>query len=313
MPWYARVLPPGTTQVSAALAQQPTLVSVELGGNDILGTAGGRVIPFVTFVPFQFWAGAFDAVLNAVGSAHPKGLILGMPLNGTNLPALRTGAEIWADAQEFAALHVDVSADCQNSPNYINVSVKSLVLVFTAAFTSTHGLPNPVFSCADVGDPNNDDYVLTPSDVATLNAQLGQMAAYAQQQAAARGYAFFSIGALYDRPNLKPAKYSVISQLTSPIPYGPYISLDGVHPSPLGHTVLALAAANALNATYGTIAAHTIAAAPGSTFAEQLVEPALPAMSLEWAKRVAMDHAGQRFPACMIPGGCSLTAARGLR
>jgi lysophospholipase L1-like esterase len=311
MPWYARVLPPGTTQVSAALAQQPTLVSVELGGNDILATTGGRVIPGVTYVPFPFWAAAFDAVLNAVGSAHSKGLILGMPLDGTNLPALRKGSEIWADALEFAALHVDVSPDCKDSPNYINVSVESLVLVFAAAFTSTHGLPNPVFSCADVGDPSNDDYVLTPSDITTLNTQLGQMAAYAKQQAAARGYAFFSIGALYDRRDLKPPKYSVISQLTSPIPYGPYISLDGVHPSPLGHTVLAIAAASALNATYGSIAAHAISAAP--SLSEQLVEPTLPGMSLEWAKRVASDHGGQLLPACLMPGGCTLGAARGLR
>jgi lysophospholipase L1-like esterase len=309
MPWYARVLPPGTTQVSAALAQRPTLVSVELGGNDILATTGGRVIPFVTYLPFPVWAQAFDAVLNTVGPAVPKGLVLGMPLDGTNLPALRGGNEIWDDAAEFAALHVDVSPDCQNSPNYINVSVKSIILVFTAAFTSANGLPNPVFSCADVGDPNNDDYVLTPSDIATVNTQLAQMAAYAQQKAAARGYAFFSLGALYDRPDLKPSKYSVISQLISPIPYGPYISLDGVHPSALGNTVLAVAAAKALNGTYGSISA-TVIATSGQSLAEQLVEPTLPVMSLEWAKRVAKEHQGERMPTCLMPGGCSLGITR---
>ena len=31
-----------------------------------------------------------------------------------------------------------------NEPQLINVSLKSLNLVFTAAFTSTYGYPNPV-------------------------------------------------------------------------------------------------------------------------------------------------------------------------
>src|SRR5262249_48544220 len=93
MPWYARGLPPGGAQAAAALGQQPTLVSIELGGNDILATTGGRVIPLVTYLPFPFWTQAFDAVLNTVGPAVPKGLVVGMPLDGTNLPAIRSAKE----------------------------------------------------------------------------------------------------------------------------------------------------------------------------------------------------------------------------
>jgi len=301
-PWYGRVLPPGATQVSAALSQNPTLVSVELGGNDILQTTGGLVIPGLTFTPISDFEKDLDAVLDAVKADHRKVLVAGMSVDGTNLPSLRRGGEIWADAAEFAALHVDVSPDCKDSPNYINVSLKSLIVVFTAAVTST----NQPFSCADA--PGTVDFVLTPADIATLNGSLAQMRDHAKQQAAQRGYAFFSIGALYDRPDLKPKTYSVISQLTSSMPYGPYISLDGVHPSPLGQGVLALAAAGALNQTYHSIAAHTIAATP--SFAEQLVEPVLPAMSLEWAKRVAKNHRADQVPVCPMPGGCFVGAAR---
>jgi hypothetical protein len=38
--------------------------------------------------------------------------------------------------------------------------------------------------------------------------------------------------------------------LTSDTPYGPLISLDGVHPSAAGHHILAREAAKALNVTY---------------------------------------------------------------
>src|SRR5262249_14862630 len=40
-PWYARVLSPGTTQLTAALSQHPTLVSVELGANEVLNATSG--------------------------------------------------------------------------------------------------------------------------------------------------------------------------------------------------------------------------------------------------------------------------------
>jgi hypothetical protein len=303
LPWYARVLPAGMTQVTAALSQQATLISVELGGADILGGLSGLVVPGVTVVPFPAFAAAFDAVLNAIGPANAKGLILGLPTDGTNLPALRGAKEVWADAAEFAALGVDVSQDCQNSDNFINVAVQSLELVFTAAATSTR----QVFSCADV--PGTMDNVLTPTDIIALNGQLAQMAAFAQQEAAARGDAFFSLGVLYGRPDLKPKKYSVISQLISPIPYGPFISLDGVHPSALGNSIIALAAANALNQTYSSLSARTVGSMTPS-LAEQVTGPTMPAMALEWARRAVMEHRGGHLPACLMPGGCLVSAER---
>jgi lysophospholipase L1-like esterase len=39
--------------------------------------------------------------------------------------------------------------------------------------------------------------------------------------------------------------------MTSSQPYGPYVSLDGIHPTAAGQRILAEAAARALNETYG--------------------------------------------------------------
>ena len=70
-----------------------------------------------------------------------------------------------------------------------------------------------------------------------------------QMEAAARGFAYFSLGALYDQPNLK-APFSLAATFQGSQPFGPKISLDGVHPSAAGSAVLAAAAAHALNVTY---------------------------------------------------------------
>jgi lysophospholipase L1-like esterase len=305
-PWYQRVLPPGATQLTAALAQQPTIVSVEFGGNEVLGALSGLYAPGVTVVPFPFFAGPYTALLDAIGTTHAKAVLFEMPTTATRLPALRPAEEIWADRLEFAALHVDVSADCHGSPNYINVSIKSLNAAFDGAFRAAHGLPNATFSCADI--PGTPDLVITPSDVANLNALLAQMRAFVEGQAAARGYALASLGALYDRSDLKTRPYSIIHHLTSPIPMGLFISLDGVHPSAFGHGLLAFDAARAINAKYGASFARA-ATATSPLALKGDIDEVSPSMALEMARSVAAENRGVQLSPCFM-GACRVAAPR---
>jgi lysophospholipase L1-like esterase len=294
-PWFSRVLPPGTTQLSAALSQHPTLVSVELGGNEVLNGTSGFVAPGVTVVPLPFFIAPYDALLDALGAAGPKAVLVGLPREATNLAALRRADEIWADRAEFAALHVDVDPSCATSPNYINVSVLSLNVVFAGAQAAALGQPNIVYGCED--HPGTQDLVLTPADVVVLNTMLGQIDDHIRQQASARGYAYFSLGALYERSDLKPATYSVAAQLASQFPYGLYTSLDGVHPNAVGSGVLAIAAAQAINARYGSTRVTTVSSAHGALL-DRMVEPEAPATLLERARTIAAQRRGERLPAC---------------
>ncbi|MBV9492997.1 MAG: hypothetical protein JOZ54_02040 [Acidobacteria bacterium] len=294
-PWYSRVLPPGTTQLTAALSQNPTLVSVELGGNEVLNGTSGLVLPGVTVVPVPFFIAPYDALLNALGVAGTKAVLVGLPREATNLAALRRADEIWADRDEFAALHVDVSPNCATSPNYINVSVLSLNMVFVGAQAAAQGQPNVVYSCDD--RPGQPDLILTPGDITVLNGMLGQIDDHIRQQASDRGYAYFSLGALYERADLKPATYSVVSQLASQFPYGLYTSLDGVHPNAIGSGVLAAAAAQAINARYGSARVTALAPSHGG-LRERMVEPEAPAMLLQRARAIAAERRGEQLPAC---------------
>jgi len=92
------------------------------------------------------------------------------------------------------------------------------------------------------------DYVLTPEDMAAINAQMVGMNAHMQAKAAELGFAYFSLDAVYALP--KPA-FSISGVLFSNAPFGANISLDGVHPSAQGQGVLAAAAAQAITAKYG--------------------------------------------------------------
>ena len=311
LPFYSRVLPPGTTQLTAALGQSPTIVSVELGGNDVLGATSGLFVPGVTVVPFPFFAQPYNAILDALSATHTKAVLVGLPSNSRNLAALRRGDEIWADRAEFDALHVTVSDDCRESDNYINVSVKSMMMVFAGADSAANNRQNPVYSCADI--PGVQDLVLTPNDLNAIDAQLAQMTAHIRDQAAARGFAYFSLGTVYDRPDLKGGAYSVVTQLTSKFPYGFYTSLDGVHPGPIGHVLLAAAAAKAIKTTYGGFGVNGVANAStreaSVSLNDRMSDALLPSEALAMAQRIAHENRSARLSSCSMPGGCDVRRA----
>ncbi|HYW51208.1 MAG TPA: hypothetical protein VE861_11410 [Gemmatimonadaceae bacterium] len=255
-PVYARVLAPGTTQLQAALSQKPKFISVELGGNEVLGARSGIAVPGVTMVPVAAWRPLFTQIADAVAHDVKRGILVGLVNDVADFPSFRRGEEIYADRFVLAALNVTVSANCDGSQNLIFAPVRIPTAVGTAAVYRARGLGAFTFSCADV--PNTPDFVLTPTDVSVINTQLAAMNAHIESEASRIGFAYMPLDVLYGRSDIKPA-YSTQALLGSAAPYGFAMSLDGIHPSQAGHTILAAAAARAINARYGTTFPETAA------------------------------------------------------
>lgn len=231
---YSRVLLPGETQVAAMLAQQPTFVSVELAANDVLPASTGRIS---AMTPYAAWQSDYDQVVDSVAKTGARALLVGLPNNAADFPSIRRARELFNEWPSLLALGISVSLNCYFSSNYVFVPGYILTLLSKTPTTAT---------CADV--PGAADYVLTPSDMNAINQQMSQMNAHMQAEALKYGYAYFSLAALYDLP--KP-RFSVSNLLFSNTPFGQYISLDGVHPSAQGQSLLAVAAAQAINSRYG--------------------------------------------------------------
>jgi lysophospholipase L1-like esterase len=244
---YRRFLPEGSSQVTALVSQNPKFVIVELGANEILGVRTGVVIAGVTFVPFQVWAPTYNQVLDRVASVSRMALLVGMNRDVSSLSSLRRGSELWADRAAFlAAFNVDVNANCDNSANLLFVPIVVPTAVATGLGRRAAGLPPHVLSCAE-GAFNVQDFVLTPAEAAIVNTQLVQMSDHVRGQAAARGYAFMDLEELY---GLAKPPFSVVAVMTTASPHGPNLSLDGLHPSAAGQTILARAALRAIDAQY---------------------------------------------------------------
>ena len=247
---YPRVLPPGMSQVTAMEAQNPKIVSVELGGNDVLGASHGVFLPGVSVVPVSVWEPQYRAIAARVDAAAKHAVLVGLLDDVRSFPSFRTGTELWDARATFVPFNVAVSSDCTNSQNLMFVAVRVPVAVGTAAYYKANNLGPFTLSCANAPSSTGiEDYVLDATDVAGVNAQLAAMNAVIRDEATRRGFAYFPLGALYEGVVTKPA-FNAIAFMTTAQPYGPYISLDGIHPSAEGARVLADAAAQALNATY---------------------------------------------------------------
>ena len=231
---YSRVLPPGKTQVTAMLDERPTFVSVELTANEVLPASTGRV---EAMTPYASWVSDYDQVLAAVKSTGARAVLVGLPTNAAQFPSIRSSREFFSQWPALLGLGITVSLSCYFSSNQLFIPGYLLTLVSKAPTTAT---------CANV--PGSVDYVLTSSDMSAINARIAQMNAYVQAKATENGWAYFNLDPVYALP--KPS-FSVSNLLFANQPFGPYISLDGVHPSAAGQSLLAAAAVRVINAKYG--------------------------------------------------------------
>jgi lysophospholipase L1-like esterase len=247
---YRLVLPPKTTQVTAMLLQNPTLVSVELGSNEVLGVTTGLMLPAAayrtpfTFVPNSVWQPVYAQVLDSVKKTGAKVILVGVP-NISSIVSFRTGDELWQNRAEFANFGVLVNADCQANANLVFVPIKVATAVGTAQATGT------AFNLSCTDTPGAQDNILTPADVTAITAVVAGMNSFIQSQASANGWAYFDLNTVLSKAVANRGAYSVVKQLSCNRPYGQYVSLDGVHPNGQGYQEVANAAADALNATYG--------------------------------------------------------------
>ncbi|HKN67317.1 MAG TPA: SGNH/GDSL hydrolase family protein [Gemmatimonadaceae bacterium] len=250
---YARVLPPGYTQVTSMLIQRPRTVTVELGGNELLGARKG-VYNSTVVVPTSTWKPLYSLVLGAVSLSAKQVVLVGLVKDAGKFPSFRTGQELWNARATFAPFNVVIGEDCgtTNATNILFVPVRVPVAVGTGVAQARAGAGPYTLSCANAPSSTGiEDYVLTAEEMGLLNAQLAEMNAFIESQASAHRWAYFALEDLYGRSDLKPP-FNAVAMMTDPnTPYGPYISLDGIHPNAAGHAILANAAAAAFRARYG--------------------------------------------------------------
>jgi lysophospholipase L1-like esterase len=248
----------GRTQVQRALDARPTFVSVWIGNNDVLIAALSGILaplpgvsPGVTDV--DAFAQSYDAMLDSLtAQGTVQGGVLVGVVNAAAAPIFIPAVAILdprvkAAAEAYVGRPLTVDGSC-------TPTTQSL-LDFRLLGEIRAGTQPDTIACSPIaGHPGllGNVFVLDAGEIAALTQVVDGYNAAIEARANELGWA-------YADPNpallqLRQAgEIPTVPDLANPSSaFGNYISLDGVHPSAAGQSLLADLIATAINEKYGT-------------------------------------------------------------
>ena len=232
--YFDLVLQGQGTMLRQALAQRPTFVTVELGVNDaVRAVLRGSDTFLISSAEFQ---ALYTQLMDSLAASAP-----GARLALMNIPRL-------VDIPYATAVGIDVPVGGGAVVRLKDASGPladgSRILLPAAELIGLgHGFPG-------AAPPLPDSLVLTAAEVAAIDARVAAYNATIAQQAVARGAALADAYGLFARGHAHGV-YVAGTRYTTTFLTGGLFSDDGVHPSSLGHGLLANEFIRAINARFG--------------------------------------------------------------
>jgi lysophospholipase L1-like esterase len=238
----------GLTQLEWAAVVEPTFVSVALGNNDVLGAALAMDASLATPVA-DFTTQYTDVMTALTGMGVQGGILLGV-FNVTLIPHFNPGQ--WylglALASQLPPTYT-VAPSC--APTASGGVGDQVLIPYSYGFavladSATRGFA-VTLDCA------NDAQTLTGAELVALGTAVAQYNGVIQAAATSAGWAYLDPNPILQA--LKDAgEIPLFPDLTDPTgePFGPWFSLDGIHPNGDAHEAIAEALITVINATYGT-------------------------------------------------------------
>jgi lysophospholipase L1-like esterase len=254
----------GQTQVQRALDADPTFVSIEIGNNDVLSAAEhGTVVPVASIgspgvTPVDTVVAEYAAMVGQLTKARPslKGLLVGV-FDVTALPSLFPAESLYSNATFQAEFTAAAGGSVTYVPNC--TGSHALIAIGIIQFFEEAGIP-PVISCqAGVPvEPYGDYFVLDTAKQRVIGAAVAGYNAYIRGKADSLGWAYVDPNVALGALKVSGAIPTLPNFLSAAQTFGPYITLDGIHPSALAHKVLANLLIQGINKRYG-VAIDTVA------------------------------------------------------
>jgi lysophospholipase L1-like esterase len=238
----------GRTQLEWAEAVMPTFTSVELGSNDVLGAALAMDASLATSLA-DFTTHYTDVMTALTGLGVQGGVLLGAT-DVTKVPHFNPGQ--WYLGLFMAAQlppTYTVSLSC--APTASGGVGDQVLIPYSYGFgvladSATRGFA-VTLDCA------SDAQTLTGAELVALATAVAQYNGVISQAATTAGWAYLDLNPLLD--SLRTAgEIPLFPDLTDPTgePFGPWFSLDGLHPNDVAHEAITERVIEAINATFGT-------------------------------------------------------------
>lgn len=244
----------GKSQWRRAMDVNPTFATVWLGNNDVLAAGASGVLtptagvsPGIT--PVNTFISQYKAGADSLGARVPKGVLIGV-VNVAGIPLLFPAESLLSNPTFKAQFDAARGGTTTVLPNCLG----SRALVSLAALQSAAGRAAvATISCVKNQPVNGagETFILDATEQSTLLTTVTAYNAYIKAKADTMGYAYVDPNPVL--ASLKASgKIPPLPIFTSAQPFGPYISLDGVHPAAPAHQLFANLLIDAINAKYGT-------------------------------------------------------------
>ena len=249
----------GQTQLQAAAEADPTFVSAWIGNNDVLGAALAGEPALIT--PVQQFQQRYSNMIDSLEAMGVQGGLLVGVADVRVAPHFSGGLAYYMAEQAGAFQQLlnqaaaqganpgsfDVADNC--GPTSAGGVGEASLVPFSYGFGE---LVASAIAGADVTLDCTHDRILLGEEIVAVATATAQYNAFIQQTANDLGWAYYSANPTLT--SLKDAgEVPQFPDLASPQNlFGDYFSLDGIHPSGLAHTTLAVEMAAAIDATYGT-------------------------------------------------------------
>lgn len=251
----------GRTEIQAMQQRQPTLVSLEIGPNDVLGallaTNPGDTSEITPLAVFQT---KLTDLLDSIDATGAKVAIFTVP-DVTVIPYASSGSTYWClrtglcpgIAQQLPP-GLTVNNNCAPAVAVPGAKGDSTLVPWVVGlprvFAAAQGAPGQVIDCSV------DAEVVRPYEYAAMRGAVVGFNTAIATEATARGYAVVDMNAILVAARvagaIPPFPNTAAVGTGGSITFGPFISLDGFHPSTLAHQVLADSLASTINQKYGT-------------------------------------------------------------
>jgi len=258
----------GRTQNQAMMDADPTFVTAWIGNNDVLGSLTSQSNPGnpALITPLPVFQANYSTMLDTIEMTGAPATLFSVTDVSVIPYASRT-------AIYYCLTYVD-PARCQAplpttpDPNLAGLQMLGLwnIDVNCAAPAGLATLipwtkAVPLLAAAAGGSPqtmdcSNDALVVTPTELAALQTAVGEFNAYIQAEATSRGMAYLDVNpplqALVNTGAIPPIPYLLPALSGGSVGFGPFFTLDGVHPSTLAHQVVADSLVSTVNRFFGT-------------------------------------------------------------
>jgi len=237
-PLFDLILRRGGTQLQQLISRNPTFVIVWIGNNDLLpAVLTATPIEGVTITPLTVFAQRLQQLVTGLRTALPntKVLFLNLP-DPTKAPFATTIP---------ACVTSPATRRCLTDPQGNRIPLigtrgpipfdSLIILPASALLAQGYGIP---VNLGGNGQPLPDNVVLYPDEITAIRGVLTAFNNELSSQVRGAGYDLFDFKTLFDQ--IAQEGYNVGGiDLRLDFLTGGLISLDGLHPTPLGHAVLA--------------------------------------------------------------------------